>query len=941
MPDSPTNLAFSAVSKGGTLTWTAPTNTGSGPLTGYVITVGPNVVDADAAATQATLTHLVNGATYTLSLVATNAFGSSAPATLVVTLPCETLHLGSLPVLDANNLPQGSTGVNGMLTGDFNGDGLEDLFVYTSSRLPVRVYPNLGDGGFGLPILSTTLDTPPLLAVATSGDGGNVDLLYFDGNAVSGTPNFAIMKAAGNGDGTFKDPIAITPYQMIDGTLMLADVNGDGIPDLIDADNSSRGYTVLFGAPDGGYPSQVTNPIYDPGGENIYFAADMDHDGLADLIVDGYPTSIYFYKGLGDGTFADAGGAQILNTTTDPIYSYGFVAGSFGQLRDLNGDGNLDLVLTGYDRTGNTSFEYGVGIFPTDGAGNWRTAQFLYAPYPTGVQIAQGEGPNFPTSFAIGDFNGDGRPDLAVPYKFGGTAIFTQLPDAGFSGLGQAENAPGTPLDALLPGSPDSNNTVTPLVALDVNDDGRTDLVGGGEALSVFLATPTGFDVPRSYEALDGYLQTYSTDVIHLDVNGDGLPDVVVLGNSAGVESGGAYPNPSSILAFANLGDGGLGYLATSTPFPDDTVNLRGIAHGDLNGDHIQDIVTYNLSGPTSVYVMSGDGAGHFTVAKTINFTGSIANVGVADFDGDGKNDIAVLTSGGLNIVRGYGDGGYAPAINVASPSGIGSPASMTVGDVDGNGLPDVVSQKFVFYNQGSLNFTTQTLGWTFGSAPEIADVNGDGLPDMVGSVSYDDVWLALNQGDGGWSAKGIVPLPDDAALTSSSTSPAFHNTALADMDGDGNLDVVVAMSTGMVGVALGHGDGTFDPPQLYVSAPILNSYNGSALDVADLNGDGRPDVVSEGGEQLTVLLNQASNTCWGSTGEVCDLDGTWSTGSSSATITQSGMNLNSTVPMPISGQTIATYWGDAVGYYGSKAGIVSGDCNNISWGTGEVWTRQ
>lgn len=247
----------------------------------------------------------------------------------------------------------------------------------------------------------------------------------------------------------------------------------------------------------------------------------------------------------------------------------------------------------------------------------------------------------------------------------------------------------------------------------------------------------------------------------------------------------------------------------------------------DVNGDGIPDLLVAHLCAyanvtkctattPGSVGVL----VGHddiFSLIATYNSGGQTTSLAVADVNGDGQPDVVVAnacTTGGS-----FGCNG-------------------SVGVLLGNG--DGTFQKAKTYPAGSGVLLYSVA---------VADVNGDGKPDVVVTGVQDNgngsVGVLLGNGDGTYAS--VVN------YASGGSSP--QSVAIADLNGDGNLDVLVSDSaSNTVGVLLGNGDGTF-------SAPLIYSTGGNtptSVAIADVNGDGKPDLVvaNSGSNNVGVLMN-------------------------------------------------------------------------------------
>src|SRR5258708_6543386 len=185
--------------------------------------------------------------------------------------------------------------------------------------------------------------------------------------------------------------------------------------------------------------------------------------------------------------------------------------------------------------------------------------------------------------------------------------------------------------------------------------------------------------------------------------------------------------------------------------------------------------------------------------------------------------------------------------------SGAERPVTTIAVDLNGDGKPDVVTAKIfvqISLNQGGGNFGAQvalTQTHVGGSDVTVGDVNGDGIPDIV-TTDTTAMWVLLGTGHGAFAA----------SPTQIATVAAGRVKALVDVTGDGVLDAVGVVTGGgatpLVWTMIGNGDGTFQ-------APVVSDVSGTVIDdmeMADLNNDGRLDVVVTHSAQSTIeiLLN-------------------------------------------------------------------------------------
>jgi predicted outer membrane repeat protein len=331
------------------------------------------------------------------------------------------------------------------------------------------------------------------------------------------------------------------------------------------------------------------------------------------------------------------------------------------------------------------------------------------------------------------------------------------------------------------------------------------------------------------------------------DFNGDGKPDLAVA-------------NSGSDNVTILLGDGNGGFTEPAgSPVGTGSTPLS-VAVGDFNGDGKPDLAVAN-SGSGNVTILLGDGSGGFSQpAGSPVGTGTYPiSVGMGDFNGDGKLDLAVANefSDNVTILLGDGSGGFTEA--AGSPVSAGSlPGYVTVGDFNGDGKPDLAVA-----NQGSGNVTillgdgsgafTEAAGspLSAGLTPRsvaVGDFNGDGKPDLaVPNAISENVTILLGDGSGAFTEAVGSPVR-------AGSRPVF--VAVGDFNGDGKPDLAVADDLSHnVTIFLGDGSGGFSQP---AGSPVGAGTQPESVAVGDFNGDGKPDlaVANEFSDNVTILLN-------------------------------------------------------------------------------------
>ncbi len=396
--------------------------------------------------------------------------------------------------------------------------------------------------------------------------------------------------------------------------------------------------------------------------------------------------------------------------------------------------------------------------------------------------------------------------------------------------------------------------------------------LAGGAALLTGLAG-CGHDGDYVVIPGPGYVSAYVPNSVAIaDVNADGTPDLVV----ATTVDQGTGNNPG--VAAVYLGTpASPGTYQPGVTYPITGTDPSGIAALDLTGSGGVDLVVSNFgSGNASLFMHDPANPGKYLAATTLTTGGQPNQVVSADINKDGKPDLvfADLSTSGNAIVMlqdAAHPGQFLPPVMLATGN---ITPSVAVGDLNGDGLPDVVAADYdTNGNNGHVTVFIQNAAspgsflaaatFPAGAQPQavrIADVNGDGLPDLV----------VANRGPGGdgTGMPGVSILLQDPTHPGSFLAPVSYLTpwgaidvAVADLNGDGKPDLAVASlgpaPTGAVSVLLQNASS----PGTFATAVSYFGF-GQPLSVAigDLNGDGHPDIAVADGANATVMLQNAAS---------------------------------------------------------------------------------
>ena len=705
-----------------------------------------------------------------------------------------------------------------MVTGDLNGDGFADIIALDQGANQFEVWLSKGDGTLSAPMAYSVQPKSGAdfslgggIALADVNSDGHLDLVALSLNAQRGTPQstVSVQVFAGKGDGTLaapteSDTVLSDSYTAAWGqTLVLADVNGDGILDavmLLDDQglNSTAGLGVMTAKGDGkggfgtlsGYTGAflagVQNSFYET--SNLV-VADLNKDGAADVAFNDGAGSLHVALNQGGGSFAPASSAITI------------AGGTVFLLGDMNGDKIPDAVafadgsVSVYTGKGDGTFSTTPRVYTAGmGTGHQQPALANYTSagnqalgvvyiskelFTGNVFLGNGDGTLQAASnllplsestgntvfFASGDLNGDGIPDfVAFDYtnEFAADnpnnlpAIVSMISD----GKGGIKKSVIAIPDSYFIQQNASFVDAEPMVT-DLNGDGNADLLLSlGSDIEIALGNGDGtFQTPKVLNLGPGFAQLDCQPGLASAGKGSDnvLEFVVAYGGDDGCSASGSQP--SGVFAFTN-GGAKVNFIPLGSALADAKLS-------DINSDGFLDLITNDADAVTityAVYVTEGTGHGTFDVNTTnaVSTGYAVSSMLTGDYNQDGNPDLALTSIGVVDSQN---------------------------GDIEGNSggvllLPG--------NDNGTFGATTEVDGGLSVLAAAWGDFNGDGHPDLAVSQFLEFADQYPLYGDLSEFSFAVLPNAGDGTFAYSnvygvlSTYPMFA----ADYNGDGNTDV-------------------------------------------------------------------------------------------------------------------------------------------------------
>lgn len=583
-----------------------------------------------------------------------------------------------------------------------------------------------------------------------------------------------------------------------------------------------------------------------------FAVADFNGDGRQDAATANFGSNnISVLLGNGAGSFGTVTNFALPVNTVSPVSI---------AVGDFNGDNKADLAVGSL--LGGVSQ---ISIFIGTGTGNFAAP----VNYPVILNFSI-------SNIAVGDFNGDGRQDIAARNGSGGLSIL--LRNAANSGFDAATNL-------------NLGFLILSVATADFNADGRHDLVvsrNGQNTVTALIrnAANNGFD------QVDLTVNGSAQNVAVGDFTGDGRQDIAVsysggvdilprnaLGFDAPISASASVTSPMEVGDFNNDGRLDLAYLSGSQAaiLPRNAANtnfdlqfivgstgfqMNRIAVGDFTGDGRADIAALNFvnNSPGSVSIFRRTGTNPNFDLSPIQTLGStnFTDAALGDFDNDGRQDLATATSNtpSIAIQKGSGNGSFTNLTNAVLNNGNLLNSLIIAADFNNDGNTDLIAGNStingfsLFQGAGNGSFAA-AIDFPIGFFPirfAVGDFNGDGQQDLaINRQNSNQTLIYLrNTGNSGF---------ETAVTISHAGSP--NSFAVGDFNNDGNDDFAVGLlTTNSFAVVLRNAaNNGFDAPVSYLTAT-----GNPQLTAADFDADGNLDLAY-GANDISVYYGSATGT--------------------------------------------------------------------------------
>ncbi len=724
---------------------------------------------------------------------------------------------------------------------DVDVDGDLDLVITNGTDNTVSIMLNDGSGGYSSGSTVATGSYPTSIA---SGDFDNQNGMDF---VVTNYTDSGIRVYLNNGSGSF----STANYTAGSGTVdaAVADFDGDGYLDIAVHNRSAGNEQIFLNDGDGTFTSAGT--VSTTTNMTRIFAADIDSDNDIDIISGGSGYGLYTALNNGDGTFATA------TATSIPSHDAEFV--------DLNGDDYLDLVVS--DKSSN---EVSVHLSNGNGTFGSATNYTVSNAYDLSIVDYNGDGDmdiiaiNYDgTSGQVLKNNGSGTFTTGQTFDVGATPDrmeFADLNEDGqmdFVSVARTEDAISinygteyvevssfTPTENAIDVSSTANITAT------FNDD----MDSGTFTDSTVLISGSNSGLISGAFTYDGPSKTMTFNPDNAFKAGEKINVTFSTGIKNSNGSALTIPTQFTITAEAS-GAGYFSYAVESSVFPNYVSSLFG---ADLDGDGDQDMVGLNNL-YMSVRINDGSGTYGFGTATDYFMSGGGASILPADLDNDGDVDMLAMRGNSKYLVFMENDGsGTFSRKDSISTNQVVSGGRWTTGDFNNDGNIDVaiidqgVSNYalYIYTNDGDMNFSSYYQSDDFDDSASLtsSDLDNDGNLDFILSGRYEYYSVILSNGDGTYGSETTYAAP----------TGSYTRATVGDFDGDGYMDIAIANQYSEDGnsfsIRLNDGDGTFGDKTDHAT---INDNNWAST--GDMDGDGDLDIIIGKSNSLSIAFNDGS----------------------------------------------------------------------------------
>ncbi len=684
-------------------------------------------------------------------------------------------------------------------------------------------YHAFSENTVGADITSYTDPTSALIIGDMDGDG--------DMDLITGSAGHPLRLYLNNGTAAPYSGVTgqnITSDNFLASDLALADLNYDGHLDVISGNYGVKNRIYLNNGTsnpfDGITGSNVTD--YTSNTEAIILI-DINNDDNLDIIEGNEGQVNYVY--INNGTADPFNGVTPLTITSDIDLTQDIAVG------DVNNDGFRDVVVANESDVNKLYLNNG-----TDDPFN-------------GVSAINITNDSYDTeAIALKDMNGDGYLDVVC----GNTNQVNTL---------YIHNQTADPFNGVSAMTITSDTNSTKAIAVyDINNDGHFDLIEGNSLQTNYLYLNNGTSEPFSNITRTAISNdTHDTRELAIaDMDNDGDIDIVAGNNNfpSGGEINRLYLNQSTSNPFEGI---------TGTEITDTQSTFTGLVVADINGDSYLDIIASNSIAPNVIYIHNGTSDPFNGVTGTYitadSYTSTV--IAVSDIDGDGYFDVIVGNKAQPNryyLNNGTADPFYGiTGVNISDETY--DTRVIAVADVNGDGLPDVISGNYNEYNRISFNTGTST---PYESATRVSlthhqeatrtlvieDIDLDGDMDIIVGNYGQENRIHLNNGTDD-------PFYGESSLLITTDTDQTTVIAVGDMDNDGDMDVIVGNDNQVNKLYLNNGR---PDPFNGVSGQEIGAtgFNTISLKLVDIDGDGDLDVLEGNASQANkIYLNNGTSS--------------------------------------------------------------------------------